>query len=343
MSSPLPVAFVGLQFGQRVLEQLRRSPAAARWRLAAVCDLDATKAVAAGKRWGVPAHASLDAVLANPAIRVVALFSGPAGRAGLIEQVIRAGKDVMTTKPFETDPVAARAVFTEAERLGRTIFLNSPEPETPGYLEQVRRWQEEFALGRPIACRAETFVSYREQPDGRWLDDPELCPAAPIFRIGIYLINDLVRVFGRVNAVQVLANRIFTGRPTADNAQLSLRFANGALGTIAASFCIDNGQHYANSLWLHYERGSITRNAQPVAYGQAEQASRLQLAAAANQVVQLRTWESPETAGTYPWDALADVVSGVRQLSPPVDLTVHGIEILAAMARAERSGRTEAV
>jgi predicted dehydrogenase len=292
----------------------------------------------------VPGFTSLDAVLAEPGIRVVGLFSGPVGRAELIRRIIRAGKDVMTTKPFETDPTAARAILDEARTLGRTILLNSPEPEPPSYLSQVLAWQTEFALGRPVACRAESFVPYREQADGRWLDDPLRCPVAPVFRIGIYLIHDVVRVFGRVAAVQVLANRIFTGRPTPDNAQLALEFENGALGTIAASFCIDNGQHYANSLWLNFERGSVTRNAQPVAYGQAEYSSRLQLAAVdGGREVKMRNWESPETSGAYPWATLADMIEGRRKVETPVDLVVHGLEIIAAMARAERSGRTTRV
>src|SRR5205807_937126 len=106
-------------------------------------------------------------------------------------------------KPFELDSVAARSVLEEARALGRMIFINSPSPECPAYLTQIRRWHEEHMLGRPVGCRGEMLVSYREKADGRWLDDPALCPAAPLFRIGIYTLNDLVRVFGRVESVQV--------------------------------------------------------------------------------------------------------------------------------------------
>jgi predicted dehydrogenase len=250
----------------------------------------------------------------------------------------------MTTKPFELDPAAARDVLEEARSLGRTIHMNSPPPDMPGYLSQIQRWQQEYSLGRPISCRGEVLASYREKADGRWLDDPALCPAAPIFRLGIYLINDLVRLFGQVSAVQIITSRIFTERPTADNAQLGLLFENKAIGSIYASFCVENGQHYANSLTLNYERGTIYRNVLPVDFGEAGNSSRLLLIAASgkNQLVR-QEWKSSEISGDYSWEAFHDAVTKRRQVAMPVEEIVSGVEVIAAMARAEISGKTESV
>lgn len=74
----------------------------------------------------------------------------------------------------------------------------------------------------PLGARADIWASYREQADGTWYDDPQKCPVAPVFLLGIYLINDLIQLFGPVRDVQVLQSRLSTGRPTADNGQLSL-------------------------------------------------------------------------------------------------------------------------
>lgn len=341
---PLNVGFVGLGFGDYVAGTLATGPASSLFRLAAVCDLDAVRSREVAARRGVHGYTSLDELLADPAIAAVGLFTGPVGRAGLLRKIIRAGKDVMTTKPFELDPAAARSVLEEARSLGRTILLNSPGPAAPGYVQQIGRWQEEFALGRPISCRGEILISYREKADGRWFDDPAQCPAAPLFRLGIYVINDLVRLFGRVRSVQVLTSRLFTGRPTPDNAQLGLEFASGALGSILASFCVDNGQHYANSLVLNYESGTIFRNVFPVAYGAAEQSSRLHLAAVKTRGELIeRNWTSPEMTGAYPWTELHEAMTSRQRIEMRIEEIVHGVEIIAAMARAERSGRTEIV
>ncbi len=342
--APLKIGFVGLGFGAAVAETLIRGAASECFAVAAVCDADEAKVAAFCAKYPVKGYTSLEALLADGDIPAVALFSGPVGRAALLRTIIRAGKDVITTKPFELDPAAARSVLEEARRLGRTIQINSPAAERPGYLKQILAWQQEHGLGRPVSCRAEMLISYREQADGRWFDDPQLCPAAPVFRLGIYSLNDLIALFGPVRAVQVLSSRLFTGRPTADNAQLGLEFVSGAIGSVHATFCVDNGQHYANALTLHYERGTILRNVFPVEYGEAEHSSRLTLVASQPGGGLVRqTWESAEVSGSYPWQSFHAAMTGVRAVELPVDDIVNATAVLAAMGRAERSGRTELV
>ncbi|KAH0534007.1 hypothetical protein FGG08_007384, partial [Glutinoglossum americanum] len=285
------------------------APVSEFFKLAAVCDMDEAKASQYAEQYQVKAYTSLEALLADSSIQVVGLFTGPAGRSGLLRKIIRAGKDVMTTKPFELDPVAARQILEEAKSLGRIIHLNSPGPRLTGYVKQVKAWQEEYQLGRPVYCRGEVVVSYREKADGGWLDDPERCPAAPIFRLGIYIINDLVRLFGSVRDVQIQTTKLFTERPTPDNAQLGLTFNNGALGHVFATFCVDTGQYYANSLILHYEKGSIYRNLGPFEYGQASAGSHLKLVTVTpDKKVVTVEWSQPEGAGSYQWKELFEAI-----------------------------------
>lgn len=342
--SPLPIAVVGLNFGRHIIEQLLEEPANQYFQLAAVCDIDAGKADEFAGKHGLKSYHSLEALLADETIPVIGLYTGPAGRAGLLRQILDAGKDIMTTKPFELDPDAARRILEEARSRGRIIHLNSPSPRLSGYMEKIAQWREQYNLGRPIHCHGEAVVSYREQEDGRWLDDPERCPAAPIFRLGIYIINDLARIFGGVQEVQVQSSRIFTGRPTPDNAQLSLRFADGALGSIFASFCVENGQFYANSLILHFERGTIYRNIRDFAYGKASGVSHLRLVTTDGQNnIVTEEWEQTEGAGGYQWAALHEAILSRDVESMPIDDVVHGIQVIEAMARAEKSHRTESV
>jgi predicted dehydrogenase len=341
---PLNFGMIGLNFGGYIAETLSHEPANAFFKLAAVCDANSDRVLEFGRSRGVKAYVNIDEMLADADIQAVGLFTGPIGRADLLRRIIRSGKDVMTTKPFELDPVAARSVLEEAQLLGRVIHLNSPSPELPGYIRQIQQWEQEFHLGHPIGCRGEVLISYREKADGRWVDNPDQCPAAPIFRLGIYAISDLVRLFGRVREVQVLSSKIFTRRPTADNAQLNLLFENKAIGSVYATFCVDNGQHYANSLTLHYERGTIYRNVLPVGYAKAEGTSRLSLAATnGRSEVLTRELELPEMSGSYPWEAFHSAITGGRTVPAAIDDIVHGVDVIAAMARAERSGRTEAV
>ncbi|RAP74593.1 Gfo/Idh/MocA family protein [Paenibacillus montanisoli] len=330
------LAVVGLNFGSWMIEnELLSDFGKAYVEIAAVCDIQQQKAAEWGSKLSVPHYSSLDDLLAatDADFEAVALFSGPIGRAELIERVLDAGKHVMTTKPFEIDSEKARRVLEKARSLGLTVQLNSPSPELQGDLAQVQLWKERYDLGRPIAFRAETTCSYREQPNGSWYDDPAQCPAAPIFRLGIYLINDLVRFFGDIEEASVQQSRIFTGRPTADNAQLNLLFKNGALGNVFASFCIDDQQYYKCAFTLNFERGTVYRNIGPRLNDGGEKLNRLEVVAVQDGRQVTDAYEA-ESAEGYQWDVFYRTVRGERTdpLSYDADI-VAGIRIIEQMKR----------
>ncbi len=258
--TPLSLAIVGLSFGRHVLDLLQQSSASRLFKLVAVCDLQDKLAQEVATQYNVKAYTSLDQVLQDKSIAVVGLYTQPSGRAKLIQKILHAGKDVMTTKPFELEVEAAEAVLLEAQSLRRVIHLNSPCPEPTRDLLQIQAWAEEFDLGRLVSARGEIWAPYFEKADGSWMDDPHLCPGGAMMRLGIYLINDIIHLAGPVDQTSLIGTRVRTGRPTPDNALLTMTFASGCLGSVYASFCVDDGNRYSNGLSLQYERGSIYRN-----------------------------------------------------------------------------------
>jgi predicted dehydrogenase len=320
---------VGLNFGRSVIEDVRRGPASRLVRVAGVCDLDADKAKAAASELKVPAFSSLDELLAEPDIPAVGLFTGPVGRARLIRRIIRAGKHVMTTKPFELDPEAALSVLEEARRLGRVVHLNSPGPLLTPDMAQIRRWRETHALGLPVAARADVWVSYREKANGSWYDDPRRCPVAPVLRLGIYLINDLALIFGEAKQVRVLQSRLFTQRPTSDNAQVGILYRNGALANVFASFGVKDGEPYRYSLVVNFENGTIYRH-------RTNAGGRLSLVTA-NEAGGRCVERVPldGTTGGYQWEAFCRAVRGERlagEIAP--EQIVAGVRVIRMMAEA---------
>ncbi|MFW5856773.1 MAG: Gfo/Idh/MocA family protein [Planctomycetota bacterium] len=342
----LRIGIVGLNFGRHIVRELTEGNGAEHMEVAAVCDLDAEKAHAIGDPLGVQVYTDLADLLADETIPTVGLYTGPNGRAGLLRTIIGAGKDVMTTKPFERDIDAALAVLHEAKSAGRVLHLNSPAPVLPPDLAQIAAWRDEYDLGQAVGCRLDTWVRYNQEADGSWQDDPDQCPVAPIFRIGIYLINDVVRFLGEPEAVQVMHSRIFTGKPTPDNGQLSIRFRNGALANIYASFCCEDGDHYANAMTLNFDRGTVWRNIGP-RDGWRDKEVRLALQQSRGegerpQVVEARVGGG--TSGLYQWDNFCRAVRGETlpdETTP--EQVAAGLRIIEAMRRAETSGRTEPV
>jgi len=343
----LKVGIVGLGFGLGYMRSHMLTPEGqAGLAIRAICDTDPKRITGAVNTFGCKAFSSLEQMLADADIDAVALFTGPAGRASQIRQIIRSGRHVMTTKPFELDARQAMDVLQEAQSLGKIVHLNSPSATPRRDMQQIRQWQAAHDLGRPLAAHFQTWCSYRETSDGRWYDDPALCPVAPIFRLGIYAINDILDFLHEPETVQVMESRLFTGRPTPDHAQLSIRFRGGELATVFASFCTQTYLPYADRLTLTFERGCVLRNATPHA---SRLNTTLQLIAAGKDgrpaFDQAEFTGEHETGhAAYHWDTFARAIRGEEI----ADLTSHeqiitGIAVIDAMGRAARDGQTAMV
>jgi predicted dehydrogenase len=343
----LRVALVGLAFGRHMIEhQILAGPGAEYLELAGVCARTPATVHEAAERYGVKPYVGIDAALADESVEAVVLMTGPVGRADQIRQIIRAGRHVMTTKPFELDSAEAASVLEEARALGRVVHLNSPCPTRTDDLRQMAAWQEKYDLGRPLAARHECWYKSVEKADGSWYDDPELCPVAPIFRLGIYGINDLLLLFGTPQAVQVTESRLLTGRPTPDLAQLTIHFETGAIASTLDGWCLQPPRD-ADSLVIYYENGTIFRNP-PVLPGDPEhEQCRLCVIPAGRKdgtPAEQVTLRRHQLSHCYLWDVFCDAVRG----RPPRDETpdrviVDGVRVIEAMRRAARSGCREPV
>jgi len=341
----VPLAVVGLNWGHKIIHQdLLQGSGSRYFELAGVCALEREVAQACSREFGVPAFFDFEELLRNKDIPAVALMTGPNGRAELICRAVESGKHVMTTKPIERDPDAALAALRRSRELGRVVHVNSPAPLPSPDLLKILQWQKDFELGRPIAARADIWANYRESSDGSWYDDPALCPAAPIFRLGIYLINDLVRLFGRVETVSVMTSRMFTGRPTPDNAQLGLRFASGALANIFSSFCINDTQWWLSSLTLNYANGTIYRNVGPSRGNNPRQKPELSLVTRFKDERVVRHHVAEGTTEDYQWQNFHAAICGSRlENELESEQVVEALRIIQAMQRAEQSGKEERV
>ena len=194
MSTKLKIAIVGLRFGSYLIERLLTGDGQEFFEIAAVCDLDRQRADATAARLGVPAFYSLGELLTQTTIPTIGLFTPPIGRAEQIRQIIRSGRDVMTTKPFELDVDAALQVLAEAQSLGRVVHLNSPPPLPSPDLQQFASWHSRYDLGRIISVCAEPWDGggLSEAAGGSWYDGAARGAVGAILRVGISGVTDRV-------------------------------------------------------------------------------------------------------------------------------------------------------
>ncbi len=342
----ISIGIVGLNFGRYIVNQVAKEQKKL-FEIAALCDLDTGKAerIAKEEKLSCKIFSDYEAMLREKGIDAVGLFTGPVGRAELIRKAVDAGKHVMTTKPFETDPGAALEILRYAEKKGMAVHLNSPSPVPSADIKLIEGWIKKYKLGRPVAARMDVWCSYREKADGSWYDDPDKCPVAPVFRLGIYLINDLVRMFGEAESAAVISSRIFTGRPTPDNAQLGILFKNGMVANIFASFCVKDGDHYRNSLTLNFENGTVYRNCGPrrksLKHGKAELCLVKDSGGKRKIVADVL---ANSVSGLYDWDSFHKAASGKKLKGQiPAERIAAGLKIIEAMRKSAKSAKIEKV
>lgn len=337
---PVRIAVVGLRFGDAMARLIHDELPC--YEITAVCDQLRDRADSLAAYTGAKALYDLDSVLSDPSIEAVALFTGPRGRAEIAGRILAAGKHLLTTKPFELDAIAQDRVLRQAVEAGLVVHLNSPSPLPAEDIRLIRRWQEEYDLGRIVALRAETWANYREKADGGWYDEDSACPAAPITRLGIYFLNDFFPLLGEVNRVQVMQSRLFTGRPTADNAQITAEFANGCLANVFASFCIDDGDPYRDEVTLNFQNGTVRRfvHRTPDRRMHVDHAE-LSLTRAGHPVERVEL-PGGAYAGWYEWEAFVRAVRGDNSVPRVMEReTAYGTRLLDAVARSVASGLPE--
>lgn len=305
--NPAKIRFViiGLNFGMSIAKSLLEPGKHPDIELIGVCDFDQAKAAQFAAANHIRHYAALEEVLRDPAVDAVGLYTPPGGRAKLIDRFIDAKKAVMTTKPFEDDPAEAERILQRVKRESAVLHLNSPSPERSKDMAQIKRWREEYKLGEPVTVFWETHANYREVADGSWMDDPAKCPAAPIFRLGIYGINDLIDLCGTPLECKVLQSRRLTGRPTADNGGLLIKFANGAIGSICASFNIAGELRYMNTLIAYFENGTVSRGTPADDSTGDKRILQLRTADGRHQTV---TYDKEDISGNYDWIFFARAV-----------------------------------
>jgi predicted dehydrogenase len=344
----LKIGVVGLRFGQYMIDnEILTGPGSAYFELAAICDIDASKLQAKAVEYGVKGYDSLEALLSDNDIPVVGLFTGPVGRAEQIRKIINAGKDIMTTKPFELDSRKAEKVLQEVRDKGRIVYLNSPCASASDDFAIITEWQRKYNLGRPVAGNHACWYKNVEKADGSWYDDPELCPVAPIFRLGIYGLNDLVRIFGEADSVQVMESRIFTGRPTPDLARMNIKFKDGSLVSLMDGW-VPQPQCNGSSLTIFYENGTIFINPinDPIRYSGTEKITlSVYTADTTGKPAETVVISEQQLSSAYQWDVFYNsVTTGQRPKNETPDkVIVDALKIIEAMKIASKSGKTEKV
>lgn len=212
---------------------------------------EVTREVAA--QFGARPASSVADLLAQD-LDAIYLASPPAVHREQTLACARAGKHVLCEKPLgldvpEVDSMIA-ACATAGVRLGTAFMMRFHAQH-----QAAHRWVQAGRLGRPVFARAQLSCWYPPIP-GAWRQDPATGGGGALIDLGGHCLDLLEWFFGPVAAVGCLTSRTVHAYASEDNAVVSLRFVNGALGVVETSFAVPD-EASPNRLELYGSRGSI--------------------------------------------------------------------------------------
>jgi predicted dehydrogenase len=219
---PLGVAVVGYGYwGPNLARNVAESP---ELRLHALCERDVARGAAFSQRFaGVPVHADLDAVLADPGVDAVVVATPPATHHPLVKRSLEAGKHVLVEKPLATTTADAVDLIALAERQDLVLmpghtFVYSPAVNT------VRSLLTEGVIGEVY------FVTSARMNLGKYQADGVVCDLAPHdLSILMYWLNE------RVVQVTTSACAVFHA-DVPETAFMTLTFASGTTANVQVSW-----------------------------------------------------------------------------------------------------------
>jgi predicted dehydrogenase len=193
-------------------------------------------------RWGAPVFDSLAALLAAPGLDLVLVLTPPGAHLPVVQQAAAAGRHVIVEKPLELTAARAQQVVDAAAAAGVTI----------GVVFQHRFRAASLRLGQAIAagelgtllsCSASIRwwrdAGYFAQP-GRGMKARD--GGGVLLTQAVHTLDLLLHLAGPLQRVAGFARRSgLRAIDTEDIAAATLRFANGALGTLDATTTAEPG------------------------------------------------------------------------------------------------------
>ncbi|UDL88751.1 Gfo/Idh/MocA family oxidoreductase [Mesorhizobium sp. PAMC28654] len=201
-------------------------------KLAAVCDVDPTKAETAGRAFGVPFYTDASTMLARERLDAVDIVTRHDTHRALCELAISSGVATIVQKPFAPTWEDCVAIVEAADKAGVWLAVHENfRFQTP--MRHVRRVIDCGAIGTPSWARVTFrtgFDVYRTQP--YFYDEERLA----IADIGIHML-DLARFFlGEVERISCETQRRNPKVKAEDTATMILRHRSGAVSVVECTY-----------------------------------------------------------------------------------------------------------
>lgn len=144
------------------------------------------------------------------------------------------GLHVLCEKPLAIDLDDASDLTRRAEEMDETFMVGYQRHHFPPYVRARERWAD--GTREPQFVTAETTQEWLSEFDGTWRTDPDVSGGGQLYDTGNHLVDAVLWVTG-LTPVSVSAEMTFDDEANRvdRHASLSVRFDNGAVGSLSVS------------------------------------------------------------------------------------------------------------
>src|SRR5512140_3867582 len=156
----LGVAVIGTgQWGKNHARVYKELPST---ELIAICDVNAERAEAMAKQYGVKAYSDSSVMLKDKSIEAINVCTWSTVLAQEAQKVLNAGRHVLIEKPMATTPAQARKLVQTAEENGLHITVGFLMRFIPG-LQQIRQSVFNKKIGEFVCATAKRVSQWPER------------------------------------------------------------------------------------------------------------------------------------------------------------------------------------
>lgn len=335
MSEPLRIAIIGAGVIGNVHARLIAGLGDTA-KLAAVVDIDRSRAETLATRYGVPAYSSAAEAYAAEKLDLASVCTPSAYHAPVAVEALEAGLNVIIEKPIDVTMAAADAIVAAEKKSGRTVSVISQrrfQPVATYIHEAIARGE----LGRVTSGTVESafFRSQAYYESGDWRGTIAIDGGGALMNQGIHALDLLIWMLGK--PVSVIAHTRCLAHENIeveDVAAALISFESGAVGTLLASTAAYPGLPVR--LAVHGAGGTAVMENDELAYFKSSTAEAPDAATLIEQNLP-EGWSQVDRAHQRQYSDVLDAIAAGRR---PAITTTEGRRALATVLAVYESART---
>jgi len=294
------------------------------------------KAEAYAREKGLALVDSYERVLADPEIDAVVLATPHTLHAQQVVAAAKAGKHVFTEKPLALTRASAQAAVRACAKAGVTLAVGYNWRFQPA-LQEIRRLLEDGRLGTLLHLEGNFCgPSVYRFPRDHWRQEREEGPAGGMTGRGVHTLDAFLYLAGRVASVHAQSTRRALDYGLDDTTSMLFRFGSGAtgyLGTVIATAETWRMQVFGSKGWVEV--------------GDVEHLTTWQMRVCYVNPDALNVHHKPEVV-TFPQTSteraelehFARAAAARRPLATLDGDEIHGVEVLEAILKSAKAGKT---